>query len=174
MIAARFLLASTCVVALAACSDSGPGSDAGGDSPATTVALTGLCRLVTADHVTALFGPGYVLGDAEDSDASCNYGVDTTEGGSRGRIYLGGSGISYDKTVEDSTALGQPMTDVAGLGSRAHFTAYDSKQQYWIVIEDGTGSLSVLVQFKNGAVPPAEADLIAALTTLAEEYLAAV
>ena len=171
----RVLLAGVCAVSLMACSDSGSGSgsDSGNDDAATTAAaVTGLCGLVTAEHVTALFGPGFVLGEAGSTETTCSYEVDAADSGSRGRIYLGGSGISYDKTVADSTALGQPMTDVDGLGARAHFTADATEQQYWIVIENGSGTSSVLVQFKNGAVPPADDALIAGLSQLATDYLA--
>lgn len=175
MTAARLLLAGACAASLIACSDSGSSdSESNGDNPTTTVALTGLCRVVTADHVAALFGPGFALGDPDDSDTSCNYGVDTAEGGSRGRIYLGGSGISYGKTIEDATTLGYAIIDIEGLGANAHFTANEAEQEYWITIENGTGTLSTAVQFKNGAVPPAEADLIAALTSLAGDYLSAI
>ena len=167
----RILLAGACTLSLISCSDSDSGSSDGADPTTTTVAITGLCRVITAEHLDALFGPGYAFGQPDDTETTCNWSIENTEGGARGRIHLGGSGIPYEKTIEDATTLGYSITDVEGLGAKAHFTANEAEQEYWITIENGTGVVSVLAGYRNGAVPPTEADLIAALSALATEYL---
>jgi len=50
------------------------------------------------------------------------------DGGTRGRIYLGGSNIPYDTTIDNATQLGQPMIDVEGLGAAAYFTYFDGRR----------------------------------------------
>ncbi len=167
----RFAVAVLACLPLYACADSGNGASPSTTS-ATTVPVTGLCTLVSEGHLEALFGSGFVFGTPDSTERQCNWPVETANGASRGRIYLGGSGIPYDKTVADSKQLGQEMTDVEGLGARAHFTAHDLDALYWITIEDGSGTLSVAAEYQNGAVPPPEAELIAVLKALAAEYIA--
>ena len=170
----RAALALASCLAFAACSD---GSGSGDSTPATTatpttVAVTGLCALVDEGDLAALFGAGMAFGTTASTDAKCNWPVTTVDGGTRGRIYLGGSGIPYDTAVANSEQLDQEMTDIEGLGARAHFTAHDLDALYWITIEDGSGTLSVAAEYQNGAVPPPEAELIAVLKALAAEYVA--
>lgn len=172
MVRVRSALFALACLALPACSDSGGGAAPSATAPPTTVAVTGLCTLVDESRLVALFGPGMVFGTPESTDTRCSWPVLAAGGGARGRIYLGGSNIPYDTTVENGAQLGQTMTDVSGLGARAYFTASASDGLYWITIEHGDGTLSVAAEYKNGAGPPAEAELIATLQALAAEYVA--
>lgn len=163
------LVALACLP-LYACSDSDGGAPPATTAAPTTAAVTGLCTLVDGGDLEALFGTGMALGAAESTDIKCNWVVMAVGGGTRGRIYLGGSNIPYATTIDNAAQLGQTMTDVEGLGAAAYFTSADGL--YWITIEDGDGTLSVAAEYQNGAVPPAEAELIAALQALATEYVA--
>lgn len=166
-------LLAACCLPLLACSDSGSGDATPTTAPATAP-VDGLCALITEQDLTALFGTGVKFGTPDTTGSSCNWRVETLNGSNQGRIYLGGSGIPYSKTIADSQQLGQDMVDIEGLGASAHFTTHDIDDLYWITIENGSGTLSVAAEYTNGGTPPPQEDLIAALTQLATVYLAGI
>lgn len=159
------------VVALSSCGgDDGGSSDKGSAATTSPATADGVCTTITEAHFQALFSTAAGPGTPEGTEFTCNWPAVTDTGAERGRIYVGTTPIPYDKTVTNSEQMGQTVTDVAGLGDRAHLTVDGGL--IWITVEVGDTVHSVTVEYYDAdGVPPTD-EVEAALRQLATDYLA--
>ena len=165
------LLALT-VLALSSCGgdDGSDSSDKGSATTTSPASADGVCTTITETHFQALFGTSTGPGTPEGTEFTCNWPAVIDTGAERGRIYVGTTPIPYDKTVANSEQMGQTVTDVSGLGDRAHLTVDGGL--IWITVEVGDTVHSVTVEYLDTAgVPPID-EVEAALRQLATDYLA--
>ena len=165
------LLALT-VAALSSCGgdDGSDSADKGSAATTSPAVAQGLCTTITEAHFAAFFSSAAGPGVPDGTDVTCNWPAVTDTGAERGRLYVGTSPIPYDKTVANSEQMGQTVTDVEGLGDRAHLTVDGGLM--WLTIEVGDTVHSVTVEYFDtaGMTPPDEVE--AALRQLATDYLA--
>ncbi|MDO8389628.1 MAG: hypothetical protein Q7V57_03995 [Actinomycetota bacterium] len=165
-------LVALAVAALSSCGgdDGSDSSDMGSAATTSPTAAQGLCTTITEAHFAPFFSDGIGPGVPEGTDFKCNWPAVTDNGANRGRLFVGTTSIPYDKTVADSEQLGQAMTDVDGLGDRAHFTVDGGLM--WITLElEGTVHSVAVEYFDTAGMPPTD-EVEAALRQLATDYLA--
>lgn len=170
---ARWTVAIALTASLVACSDDDNSSESVVTAAAPEAPTTGLCALISGPELTALFPVETVFDpeSMENTDDRCAFDMIPYGGGrALGSVVMAGAGIPIDTARENAAGLGQPVTDIEGLGDAAYFA--NDGDQFWVSFGVGEVTYTTAVTHSGDVQRPAPADMQAALEALAEKYLA--